>query len=64
MVEVFRVDTCPICGKSFVYNPQSIYWTYVNIGKGKKKKYNVCSYTCFKIVTKGKPAIKWEKKRT
>lgn len=37
------IVTCPVCGKEFLHNPQSIY----KLSRGKGVKY-YCSYTCWR----------------
>ena len=36
-------DICPVCGKEFLHNTQSIY----KLNKGRRIKY-YCSYTCWR----------------
>lgn len=41
----FDTQICPVCGKQFFKNAQSVY-----VLKCRKNNYKMCSYTCYKKI--------------
>lgn len=44
---IFNEVKCPVCGKVFILPPENVY----KIIK-RQKRYDFCSYTCFRVAQK------------
>ena len=42
-----RERKCPVCGKVFIVAPENIYKLEID-----KKKQDLCSYTCYRVIQK------------